>query len=110
METIEILEKARELISDESRWTQGCPARNTEGRYTPIGSPDAVCFCSIGAICKVMFIDEMKVTGQKATEILRKALPQGWGGSITAFNDTKKHSAIVQLFDRAIDAARGVAE
>jgi hypothetical protein len=42
--------KIKELLIDETKWTQNCNARDKD--ETPINpnSPEAVCFCLIGAI------------------------------------------------------------
>ena len=53
----EVLVAARELISDESRWTKGCEARNAQGHsvfpkvfsYTPEDRLP-VCWCAGGAL------------------------------------------------------------
>ena len=104
METVEILEKARALISDKNRWAKGYFAKDKAGRNCSTRSQDAVCFCSLGALCKVMDIHFMDVTGKPATEALRKEVPAGT--DIAGFNDSGSHAEVLALFDRAIAAAR----
>jgi len=45
--------KAKKLISDPKKWTQGWYAKNNHGQYTWPAHEDAVCFCSIGAVIKI---------------------------------------------------------
>jgi hypothetical protein len=104
MDTVEILEKARELISDESRWTRGWFAKTADGyRCNPL-SLGAECFCALGALSKVMGTNYGELTGKTATERLRSSLPSGC--NITGFNDSATHAEVLDLFDRAIAAAR----
>jgi hypothetical protein len=104
MTTVEILEKARELISDRNRWAKGHFAKTKEGRNCNTLSEEAFSFCSLGALCKIIDIHVMSVTGKEATETLRRSLPSGT--DIAGFNDTHRHSEVIALFDRAIAAAR----
>ena len=47
---LEILKKARELLSDPARWTKRSWARDIYGRPRSYDEPDAACFCSVGAV------------------------------------------------------------
>ncbi|WP_460366223.1 DUF6197 family protein, partial [Staphylococcus aureus] len=49
----EVLTKARELITPPEKWTQGTSARDKEDVPTSADDPQAVCFCSIGAIAHI---------------------------------------------------------
>lgn len=44
--------KVRELFTDESKWTQGHAARNEKGERVWYKSPEACCWCLVGAINK----------------------------------------------------------
>jgi hypothetical protein len=44
--------KVSEFLSDRSRWTQHATARDASGDITHPDSPNAVCFCLLGAIYK----------------------------------------------------------
>jgi hypothetical protein len=107
MNTVEILEKARELISDESRWTKGEFAINAKGEFVDIMSPEACKFCADGALMRV-------ATGEgglrdknygRAFKKLCAVTPSGFG-SIISFNDKATHVQVLEVFDRAIAAAR----
>lgn len=52
MDALDILKSARDLLSDEKRWTKGHYARDAQGRPTPPHAIDAVCWCPEGAIAK----------------------------------------------------------
>ena len=45
-----ILVAARDLLSDESKWTRGALARNGEGDEVDCRSPDATCWSAFGAV------------------------------------------------------------
>lgn len=108
MNTVEILKAARELISDEKRWTQGELARDMFGIYADYDSDDAVCFCSEGAIRRVTITvpsDERLRARQDAWGALNKAA----GGNIVTFNEGRTHSEVLAVFDRAIACAESEA-
>jgi hypothetical protein len=99
MSPLEDLKAARELISDPSRWTQGAAARNDAGNETNSTSPDATCFCSLGAITKVVGAPGERRRVVK--NLLREGLPEGHS-YIAVFNDTHTHEEVLAVFDRAI--------
>ena len=41
-----------QLLSDPKHWTQDANARNSKGVKCELDSPDAQCFCLVGAIYK----------------------------------------------------------
>lgn len=45
--------KLRELLSDESKWTQRTMARDAENNCVPLASKDACKFCLVGALDKL---------------------------------------------------------
>ena len=100
--TAQILKEARELLSSESRWTQGVIARDVIG--VPVGaeSDEAVCYCSLGAIDKVAGYQDA-YSGNCATRKLQQVLQ----GSVISFNDKqgRKHSEVLAAFDAAISLA-----
>lgn len=97
--TAEILQKARDLISDEKNWTQGAMARDAVGwSFTDARDQDAVCFCAVGALKRVTSMREYR----DALDVLREELS---GEQVVTFNDSHAHSEVLQLFDRAIKRA-----
>jgi hypothetical protein len=63
----------QELLSDESKWTTYTYARNVDGARVNYASPDAVCWCVLGAIRKcypdsaIHYQDILEKTIQKLT-------------------------------------------
>jgi hypothetical protein len=96
MSALEVLKKARELLSDESRWTKGAFARTMWGEETSGSDPEAECFCARGAITHFR-------GGFDAVLALQDALPSSFT-AVSAFNDNKdtEHADVLNLFDRAI--------
>jgi hypothetical protein len=103
MDTVEILTKARELISDEGRWTRLSYARDADGNVVRPNDPDAVCFCAMGALLraskKSMAYEDEEIPGFSE---LRKAMRR----DVTRYNDAFSHKAVVLAFDRAIELAK----
>ena len=107
MDTVEILKKARELISDESRWTQGWYAKNNNGAWTSWIGPDAVCFCSIGAMAHVSKDAVFVIESSPAFAALASAMQEDHDqheNVVAEFNDMHTHAEVLAAFDRAIAA------
>lgn len=90
----ETLKAMRELISDEKRWTQHFTARDDKGRKTASDSPEAVCWCLIGAANKITsynwrYHDLVMALGVE---------------DVGDFNDTHTHAEILARLDDAIKA------
>jgi hypothetical protein len=49
----EFYRAARQLIADEKHWTQSALARDRSGYLVPANDPEAVCWCIVGACCKI---------------------------------------------------------
>lgn len=103
MNTVDILKKAREIISDESRWTQGAYARTGKGRLIGPHCRGAVCFCSVGAIFKASGLD----WGYLPSRIV-SAFGFDDEGKIALFNDKNTHGSVLKMFDKAIARAENV--
>ena len=102
MTPLETLKAARQLITDPAKWTQGWLARNALGEHADVDSSSAVCFCSIGALCRVG-----SVAYYGAQRILERNISDGL--SLGWFNDTHTHAEVLALFDAAIAELEGVA-
>lgn len=124
METLEVLEKARALITPPEAWTTKSFAREKpsiacpEGMGVQASAPEAVCWCAIGACRKAAGVkklfDENYAASDRAVQALGKVLrPEGWKGSyfeaVHSYNDEHSHDDVLALFDRAIAAEREVA-
>lgn len=105
MTLLEVLKAARKRISKPEHWTQGTCARDAEGHMTLASSPDAVQWCAFGAILSVDRAHDF--TGLEA---LRSVLPLGY--SVQSFNDTprRKHSEVLDMFDRAVERLQNLTQ
>lgn len=101
MDTLDILKQARELISDERRWTRGELARDSEGHEVDEDSPSAACWCSVGAVWRV------REGGENLCGALT-ALEEAMGTEhIGDFNDSHSHAEVLAAFDAAIAKLEG---
>lgn len=92
MKTSEVLSRAKELISKPENWTRAAFARDKDGTSVSWSSPDAVCFCSVGAVRRVA-----KEEGSEAETPLRLVMK-----SIVDYNDYRTHPEVLAAFDSAI--------
>lgn len=106
MNTVEVLEKARELISDESRWTQGAFSRDRWGLAVNLHSEKASCFCSVGALAKSGALHEKASLLNELPSPILKAFGFRRNIQLVRFNDSGDHASVLAAFDRAIAAAR----
>jgi hypothetical protein len=95
----EALQKARELISDPKRWTQGAFARDGKGRSASIAR--GVCFCSIGAIASVAGTNLVRPVPDAILKLAGFRSHAEWA----RFNDSHSHSEVLARFDRALEKA-----
>lgn len=104
MDVKEVLIQARELISDERRWTVRSLARDKYGNSVPVSSPGATCWCSAGALSRVILENGNNdaTVYTRIKDLLRKAIS---GESYVAFNDSRTHEEVLKMFDKAIELA-----
>lgn len=109
MKTSEILIKAKEAIANPENWIQGYYAFDKD--RSPVGRgthPSAVCFCSIGALQKVVgYSDDASkefLNARKVREVT-KVLTIAAGVAIVDYNDTHDHSEVMEVWDKAIKSA-----
>ena len=97
------LVKARALIRDPKDWIQGTAARDVYGMHASALSAGATRFCAVGAVRRVSKLSLLDTEYKLATLALQTALK---GGSVSIFNDRlgRKHSEVIAVFDRAIEA------
>jgi hypothetical protein len=96
-EIVEVLKKARGLISDPKHWTQGTFAKDAYGREVDPEDDQAICFCAIGAIHAAA--GGMNEDCGRAIWDLRIRTPER---SVSEFNDHRSHAEVLELFDDAI--------
>jgi hypothetical protein len=92
-ETIDKLKQARQKICQG--WTQGCFARNTEGKPVSVIDPTATCFCFMGALPYDF--------GYMNKEI-RKTLDFKEEDSLVEWNDNpiRTQKDVLQVIDRTL--------
>lgn len=92
----ETLIAARAKIADPKHWTQNYLAHDISGRPISPYSPNAVCWCALGAI-------ESVSRGRIGPAVM--TLSSVIEGPVSQFNDTHTHAEILAAFDRAIEGA-----
>ena len=92
------LKRARELISDRSKWTQGVMARDADGNPVLPEDSSATCWCATGALRAVAPTREVCIAA-------RARLAE----DPAAVNDRIGYTATLKMFDEAI-AAEAVAQ
>lgn len=104
MTPLEALQKRRDLIADETRWTRGAYARTKGGNTIGPNERAACSFCSIGAIRRVC---DAELVLHASVAFLQKAVQeQTPDPSIAAFNDTRRYDEVLAVWDRAIEMAK----
>jgi hypothetical protein len=101
-----VLKKAREKITDPSKWTKGSFAKTRNGFQAKPESTRACSWCSIGALRSAAFDLNINASGI-AQNYLNLSLPYGWI-NVVSFNDstTTDHSSVLRMFDDAIFLAQ----
>lgn len=92
---IEILKKARDLISDPMRWTRG--------DYEEHNDVGEACYCSLGALAHVQ--DIPPADDIPCAEELAMAISDGRetaGFWVARYNDENSHADVLKMFDSAI--------
>ena len=115
MTTNEVLKKARDLLSDSSRWTWNLWARNKDGAYASPASPDACQWCLTGALYKAILGDcslaslnesESKLYEDCLAKLRTSLSLMGYPMTgVAEYNDTHSHLEVLKLLDKAIEGA-----
>lgn len=100
----DILRRARARIEDPSRWTRGYSARDSKGAAVDAASEMAVAWCAYGA-CTAEGGDE----GDAVAERWLVPAAGSVGQMPSTLNDDWGHTAVLQMFDRAIELAEPAA-
>jgi len=87
--------KAWELLSDCSKWTRGCYARNRNGTPCPVSDRHACQWCAMGAIIKCYGADN--ASNQHAVNRAQEAAARLYSGNLIAINDRQQHGAYVAV-------------
>ncbi len=102
--TLSTLMRGRALIGDEVNWTQNALARDSNLKVITPNNPDAVCWCSVGALARVVSeqSDYPAAMGALRGQLdgLLRTNPMAY--SLSAFNDHSTHEQVMVLWDAAI--------
>jgi len=100
---VQIIERAKDLIQDESRWCRGYLAVDADGiSADPTGS-EAVRRCALGALLAAAY--QLTNSREKSCELATNALrPLCGSNKVVLVNDYQGRAAILALFDEAIEA------
>ena len=95
-----IIQRAREIISDERRWCRGSYARGKAGISVAVNDPDARRYCAMGALIVAAseLCSDDAAASSLARDIAKIVSPTG---SLVFVNDHYGHSAVLSLFDVA---------
>lgn len=105
---VEVLKLAKSYIDKPEKWTKNTDARDRDGIPVFPDDPEAVCFCTFGALKRAAQFK--KVALNPVSAIIRPiiSLRTGISGSsITSSNDQDEttHKMVMESFDEAIKRA-----
>lgn len=106
MKPSELLTKAKAVIADPKHWAQGFYAKDAKGQTLLPYYPDAVCWCSLGALEKVAHEENAYSTRFAATRYLAEVSVECGYSRIPYFNDNSSHEAVMKAWDKAIKLAK----
>ena len=100
---LQIVEQARALAADESRWCRGDLARDANGVGVCPMSDTAVKRCGLGAL--IMAAYQITNDRREAHDLAIKAMrPLHGSATLVNVNDVRGHAAVLALFDEVIAA------
>ena len=86
--------KAYELLDSPEKWTKGVMARDANGEHVLHDSPNAVCWCMLGAI-------ERCLNAGGAARVRDVLEARGLGRSISGFNDSTDYETMLSVLKEA---------
>lgn len=107
-QTVQDLQRARNLIADPKKWCQGGLTRLIDGRlsHSRDSTRHGVAFCAIGAL--VVTDTEHSVghlLDQAALDLFPKLREADGLRPAAMVNDDLGHAAVLRMYDRAIELA-----
>ena len=101
------LKRARDKIASAVHWCQGARAKNAAGTSVEPDSPNAVQWCSTGALLAVCGgpNDDYHINRSK---LYRASKDVCSGGGVIYVNDNTDHETVLKMFDLAIASDTGV--
>jgi hypothetical protein len=99
----QIIARALEIISDESKWTRGSLARLAHGTACACLNPRAVRFCAVGALSRAAGELASSTAFQHALEAEQFVLEaNGELNALQSINDTEGREAVIAMFKIAL--------
>lgn len=106
MKVRDLIISARKVIEKPENWTTQYYARDADNEMCSIESANAVCFCSLGALRKVLYNNGgMDIFGRQdflydtAAGFLKAVAGIG---DVADYNDNHTHAEVLALFDKTI--------
>lgn len=99
MTPLQILRKARKILTPKGAWTRGALARDSLGIQVDPKSESAACWCSVGALHRVTERGDAK-SRSKAWDVLQDIAIS----DLDEWNDTehRRQDQVLLLYSRAI--------
>jgi hypothetical protein len=96
-----VIQRAREIISDEQHWCQGTYALSNGDFPISANNPSARRYCAMGAlrVAAAEVCSDAMAANSLARDIAMTVSP---AASLTFVNDYSGHAAVLSLFDEAI--------
>lgn len=104
-DTVTILRKALDIISNPAHWTCYVYARDSSGREIAVDNASAVSFCSVGALAVASGTSVKDAEHSISCKFLEEAASEVGCPYAHELND-KGHSRAMSMFNRAIELAR----
>lgn len=116
LQVLQILQKARLLLTDPTNWMKGeyFVGFSSSDQFVP----DNVCMCTVGAVAKAandqpgrLHVHTNYAANQAADRIEEVLKARGEEGSIPDFNDAShtEHHHVLEVLDAAVNLQKGVA-
>ena len=108
---IGILEKTRNILTDEKNWTQGSYAKDKAGDPVSSFAPEATCWCLSGAMDLAAWGEPISwfdnaVDHLSAQQLVQDVVVIRIGDyTRSRFNDTHTHAEVLEVLDEAIELA-----
>jgi hypothetical protein len=100
---VQIIERAKELVQDQSHWCRGYLAVDADGNSADPTSSEAMRRCALGALLTAAY--QLTNSQEKSCELATNALrPLCGSNKVVLVNDYQDHAAILAIFDEAIQA------
>jgi hypothetical protein len=104
----QVLINARALIADPQHWARGVLAQTADGRPIAWYQSSADRWCAVGAINRAAYdlLGDLNKARRIGKEVASIVYPHRWfGWALPDINDAQGHTAVLALFDKALELA-----